>query len=292
MNTINSPWAVDKVTKEYAVPRQEIVFEIYADGLAPVTKSNFYGAPKYVKGGAVYYGKNLQVDLPSNDAVSGVEKTYYSIDGGPYTEYKATMPMNNEGARTLVYYAADNVGNAEKPNTRAYTVDLTPPNTKYHLHGDVLDDNTISARTNITLTSSDNLSGVKTMYYIFDNNAAKVYSGPVYLAGLSDGEHRFFYYSKDNVMNIEDKDKSPLAFYLDRTPPVTEHDVVGDQFTGQYKYVSERTKLELSATDNKSGIKKIGYIIDGAGDNTYTSSFTVPNKLGLHTVKYYISGEP
>lgn len=77
-NTIVTPWAVDPVTKKYAVPKQEVIFEVYADGISPVTSSKFHGAPKYLKGGVTFYGKNLKVDITSRDAVSGVEKTYSS----------------------------------------------------------------------------------------------------------------------------------------------------------------------------------------------------------------------
>ena len=48
INYIRSKWAVDKNTKKTVSPQQEILYEIYADGLAPKTNSVFKNAPKYI----------------------------------------------------------------------------------------------------------------------------------------------------------------------------------------------------------------------------------------------------
>ena len=69
INYIRSKWAVDKNTKQTANPQQEVLFEVYADGLAPVTTSKFSGAPVYKKD-KIYYGKGLKVDLTSTDGVT------------------------------------------------------------------------------------------------------------------------------------------------------------------------------------------------------------------------------
>jgi len=283
-NTIRSPHAVDQSTKKTVHPLSDIVFEVYADGLAPKSSTKFSGAPKYVKGNVIYYGVGLVVDITSRDGVSGVEKTYYSMDGGAYSNYSSTLNMNKEGDHILRYYAADNVGNAENPKSKSYIVDLTSPKTNYSVSDPKLGD-IVSPKAKITLTKTDNLSGVRNTKYYFDSRNPAIYYNPIPLSGLSDGDHTFTYYSADNVNNVETK--LVYKFYLDKIPPVTTNAIQGDQYIGNYKYVSERTTINLSSTDNKAGVESITYLIDGTGKTTFSSPFKVPNKKGLHTITYY-----
>ncbi|MEA3495949.1 MAG: hypothetical protein U9R42_07935 [Bacteroidota bacterium] len=281
---IRHDWAVDQSSKKMVYPQREVKFEIYGDGLAPITRSVFSPAPKHVKGGIIYYGKGLTVNLPSRDAVSGVEKTYFSIDAASYSEYSSTLAMDKEKEYILKYYAADNVGNAEKPSTRKYTVDLTSPTSKHSVSQPKLDD-IISPKAKITLSFSDALSGVRKTNYYFDNRSHLNYYRPISLYSLSDGNHTLTYFSTDNVKNVENK--IVYKFYLDKIPPVVSYKIVGDQFFGNCKYISSRTTLDLSATDNKAGVDKVFYSIDGTGKNTYSSPFKVPTRDGKHVIAYW-----
>lgn len=283
-NTIRSPHAVDPETKETVYPRRDIVFEVYADGLAPNTNSKFYGAPTHYSVGTVYYGKGLKVKLTSRDGVSGVENIWQSINGKAYGKYNSDVNMNTEGRFTLRYYANDMVGNAEKPNKKEFVVDRSAPNTKYATSQPKLND-ILSPRAKISLSMSDNLSGVKVTRYGFDGATNKTYYKPVTLWGLSDGYHTIDYYTTDNVDN--DESKQSFKFYLDKTPPDISSEIVGDIHKGNYTYISSRTKVKLMATDNKAGVKEIRYSIDGRGYNTYSNTFKMPATTGRHSVKYY-----
>ncbi len=283
-NTVRTPSAVDQNTKKTVYPLQDIIFEVYADGIAPLSKSEFTGAPKYVKGNTIFYGVGLTVNITSTDGVSGVEKTLYSLDGAAYTNYSSSLSMNKENEHTLKYYAADNVGNAEDPKSKTFTVDLTSPKTTYAVSDPKLGD-IISPKAKITLTKSDNLSGVRNTQYYFDSHSPVVYYNPVPLSGLSDGDHTFTYYSTDNVNNVETK--AVYNFYLDKTPPVTTSTIQGDQYMGNYKFVSPRTTINMNATDNKAGVEAITYLIDGTGSTTFSSAFKVPDAKGLHNISYY-----
>ena len=65
-------------------------------------------------------------------------------------------------------------------------------------------------------------------------------------------------------------------------------DVLGDKFiVGQQVYFSGRTKLKLTAVDNKSGVKEVWYSIDGGEWTQYTDPFYLPSKSGTHTIRYY-----
>ena len=78
VNYIRSKWAIDKEKQTYHEPKREILFPIYADGIAPKTKIFFKGAPEYIEGQNTFFGKGLQFILPAKESVSGLSKTFFS----------------------------------------------------------------------------------------------------------------------------------------------------------------------------------------------------------------------
>ncbi len=63
--------------------------------------------------------------------------------------------------------------------------------------------------------------------------------------------------------------------------------MLGDKFIlGDRVYFSGRTKLKLTAVDNKSGIKEVLYSINNEPEIKYTDPFYLPNRSGLHNVKF------
>ena len=287
INYIRSKWAVDPETKRTVQPQQEVMYEVYADGIAPYTSISFSGAPRYYGGGVQYYGKGLQVTLSSKDGVSGVEKTHFSLNGAAYKAYSSTLTFTSDKANVLYYFANDNVGNAEQSRVKKFTVDLTAPSTSDEIVGIVHQGNIIAPSTKFKLTSSDASSGVRRTLYSYDDRSENVYPGyPVSVAYLSDGQHTLYYHSVDRVKN--DESRKSFSFYLDKIPPVVTVTIQGDQYeTSGRMYVSSRTKVNMTATDNKAGVESITYNIDGKGNVTFSSPFLVPEKGGLHSIRYY-----
>ncbi len=272
--------------KHHNVITNEIeTFDVYADGITPITKSFFSGAPFYSTPSMRYYGKGLSISLDFKDEMSGVEATYISRNGDAFKKYTKTQ-VTEEGKQTLNYYSVDNVGNVEKVKTETFTVDISAPNTFHNIVG-ISTENVISTGSTIYLTVEDNLAGVAVTSYHFDGEKAKVYTGGnIPFQYLIDGNHTLYYNSIDNVKNIE-VEKS-VAFYLDKTAPIMSADVLGDKFlVGEKVYFSGRTKLKLTAVDNKSGIKDVFYSINKGSFVKYKDAFYLPNRSGLHSVDYY-----
>ncbi len=288
-NYIRSKWAVDPKTGRTAEPQQEVLYEVNADGRAPITSLRFENAPRYVNGGVTYFGKDLSFGLTSRDEVSGVKLTQYALGGG-FSDYSTNVSVSKEGAQSLYYYAVDFVGNSEETKSSDFTVDLIAPKTSYQVVGINKDGNILAPSATLSLSSTDNLSGVRTTYFTFDGGNARAYSGPVSTSALSDGEHTLKFYAVDNVKNMEGGDgganASTFKFYLDKTPPVPTHEIKGDQYKGNYHYISPRTTIALAATDNKAGVKNIYYRIDGGERVVYDSEFNMTNVRGVHNVKY------
>jgi hypothetical protein len=262
-------------------------FAVYADGIAPKSDVSFLTAPRFNRNGIQYYGKGLTVTASTKDEMSGINTLYNAVTGASYTAYNGAITFDTEGEQSYAFYAVDNVGNVEKANIRKFVVDLTSPESYHNVVG-VAKEKIISLSTKIYLTISDKLSGVNGTYYRFDDGKWREYvpNTVLPLDQLNDGEHTLYYYSIDNVSNKEEEKK--FEFYLDRTAPIMSADVLGDRFiVGDQVYFSGRTKLKLTAVDNKAGIKKTLYSVDGKDYQEYSEPFYLPSKSGVHIIRYY-----
>ncbi|MGB0524370.1 MAG: OmpL47-type beta-barrel domain-containing protein [Flammeovirgaceae bacterium] len=268
---------------------REEAFGIQVDGKAPVASIVFEGAPKYVSGGVTYYGKGLTATITAKDQtdMSGVDKILQSIDAAAYTDYTNTLILNTEKPYDLKFYSVDKVGNVESPKNRRFTVDLTAPTVNYTLSGDRIEaQNILSPRSKIELTAQDPISKVKRTSYQFDQKSYNTYVNRVSTASLTDGDHTFYYKSIDNVEN--ETNEASYSFYLDRTVPVITAEVEGDLYQNNgISYISSRSRIQLSATDNKAGVKQIDFLIDGTGLTTYSAPFPIDKNQGKHRVSYY-----
>ncbi|MDR2037223.1 MAG: hypothetical protein LBQ60_04800 [Bacteroidales bacterium] len=266
------------------------VFDIYADGQAPVTSISLK-ALSFVKEGVTYFGKDLSVDMKATDDLAGVKQTYYSTKQGNFSPYKTFDISVQEGFHQLQYYSVDYVGNVEDVKTREFCIDLSAPVTYHNIVG-IAGGNVISTSSKLYLISTDSLSGINKIVYWFDDEKEKIYkSGSmISFTYLSDGEHTLNYYSVDNVQNKEEL--KSFTFFFDKTAPIMSADVLGDRFiVGDKVYFSGRTKLKLTAVDNKSGVKEIMYSVDGGDFVPYEDPFYLPSQAGKHTISYYALDE-
>ncbi len=267
------------------IEKTVIVFEIYSDGVNPVTTSDFGTAPAHTSNGIRYYGSGLQVSLSAKDDMSGLEKIYYSIDGAAYAPYTKTLVFNQEKAYSLKFYAVDHVGNAETPHESAFYVDLGLPATSMAIEGDHFED-ILSSRATLVLSSVEGKSGVKQISWKIDDNAEKAYTAPISLALLSQGEHTLTYYATDLVNNLEKA--HTFTFFLDNVAPIVSDDIIGDRYVvGGKEYASGRTKVRLTALDNKSGLDAIYYRLNADPFQKYEEPFYLPNRSGQTAVYAY-----
>lgn len=268
-------------------PANSQQFEVYADGIAPVSSALFSGAPSFKRGETQYYGRGLSVALSAKDEMSGLAALRYNFGVGEFFNYGQSLVFDVEGEQHLEHYALDHVGNVEKTRRHVFTIDVTAPQTFHNITG-IANDYLVSPATKMYLTTQDNIAGVAKTYYKFDDAPFKLYDGGTLpFSALTDGEHTLSYYSTDNVQNQEAP--KVFKFYYDRTAPITISDVLGDRFitnTGQV-YFSGRTKLKLTSIDNKAGVKETRYSIDNDSFLVYRDPFYLPNRAGEHTIRFY-----
>jgi hypothetical protein len=284
---IRTDWATDQKTGEMVYPQLEVIWEAYADGIAPESKLIFSKSPKSSKGAEEIYGDSVTIEIHAKDATAGVDQIYYSLNGDDYKLYTAPFVLSSEGYQKVKYYTVDKVGNAEKPKEKNFNTDLKPPKTYYTIAG-ISNNEIIAVNTKITLSAEDSLSGLRETYYKIDSSEFVVYKPGTYIpiSKLSDGDHKLVFYSVDKVGNKEPETIFP--FYLDKTAPLIASDVLGDRYMMDDKvFFSGRTKMKLTAIDNKSGVEDIYYSVNGGKFAKYDQPFYLPSIPGIHIVRYY-----
>jgi hypothetical protein len=284
-NTIRTPWAVDTVTKQLVYPQQEIVFEVYADGLAPVTSIKYNKGKTLPSNNKIFLNGHVEIDLKAIDWMSGVEKIMYSLDGKPFEEYLSSLTLKEEKEYTLRFYSVDHTGNMESVQKVIIIIDKTAPKSRFKLAGNI-SNNILSGNSSIKLSADDDVAGIAGLYYSIDSGVFKPYEYSIATIYLTQGEHIIRYYAEDHLGNKGDIES--YSFYIDKTPPVIVQDFIGKSFIANGKeYASGKTLVKLTTFDNKSGVKGVYYSINGGEYQTYEKPFYPPDQNGNMEMRFY-----
>lgn len=254
VNYIRTKWEMDSLGN-YTYPLKEQLWEIIADSEPPKTEVKFISKSTYKFKGKKYYSDDLRIELVAEDKLSGVQKTYYSINGSDFTIYDDHVVFKNGIDLNIQYYSVDNVGNAE--NICGYEYDYD--NNKLNFGVDenapvttIIEGDTILSPSHIfKLESNDGDGvGVHSIFYKIDSGEFVRYNGSVSLKELKDGKHKLYYYSLDWINNEENVNE--YEFYLDALPPEinVEEQILKDNLTN-LRYIT------LIGKDNVSSLKEI-----------------------------------
>ena len=285
INYFRTSFAADSIGKPIE-PKVELLWEAYKDSYAPVTTVTFSDAVKYVnEEGEIYFGPGLKTSAEALDQISGLEEINFSVDQEPYKTYSQPINYSENRLYETRFYSVDKVGNDEEVQTFIFIHDTEAPISEYEVLGD-RSGNILSPRSRVKLSSVDYSSQVRNTSFRIDDNSLNTYNQEISLKNLVDGTHQITFFGTDNVSNKEE-DKE-FNFYLDATPPVVEATVLGDQYQNRGRvFISTRTKVQLKATDNKAGVKKVLYSIDGGPEKVYREPFTLDKSKGAHEVTFY-----
>ncbi|WP_458411861.1 OmpL47-type beta-barrel domain-containing protein [Schinkia sp. CFF1] len=119
---------------------------VKVDNVSPVTTSN---APE------TWSKENVLVNLTAKDELSGVSKTFYSINGLEYVE-GTSLTVENEGINKLSFYSVDHAGNIETAQTVEVKIDKTAPIVSLDLN----EEYELGSSLPIQYTANDDLSGI------------------------------------------------------------------------------------------------------------------------------------
>src|SRR5690625_169660 len=238
------------------------------------------------------YLGSATVTLTATDDDSGVDTVEYSLDGAEYTAYSSPVTVDEIGEHTVHYRATDVAGNTAE-GTVSFTVvaddvehapDPTPPQDRAEGTGEQDEDGSYIASATVTLTATDDDSGVDTVEYSLDGAEYTAYDGPVTVDEI--GEHTVDYRATDVAGNTAEGTVSftvVAAEEPDTTAPEVSAEVSGEQ-DEDGGYIGSAT-VTITASDDESGVAMVEYSLDGGEYTHYHSPLTVSD-VGEHTVDY------
>lgn len=202
---------------------------LYLDETAPISATDF-ADPKHLDSGVTYVNENTEITFSADDgAGSGTASTWYRIlkDGLPevqWTEYTG-VPFTlsgSDGLRQIVFRSTDNLDNEEPDRTQDVYLDTTNPTSSVPgiVPGTTVYFNNTLASIEITATDGEGSGVSETVYGVDDPNCPSSYSGPIIVGTLTQGQHRIYFKSIDNVGNVELIQN--ITVFLDVTSPVAD----------------------------------------------------------------------
>jgi len=237
---------------------------------------------------------NLDVTSLSAAGVSFLLQSAAAVvfDGSgftPSTTYNVTR-TNTGGTSRILSAQSTPVGGltftipTSTPST--YTVspgstsDITPPVTTYSASGSSGANSWYTSSVTVTLTATDDSSGIAAIHFRTDGGAWQSYASPFTVQ--SDGSHGIDYYSTDSSGNNEAP--RTVAVKIDSTAPSSSVALAGT-LAVDGSYISS-VDVTLTSTDATSGIQSSEYRVDGGAWRSYASVFPVSGN-GTHTLEYH-----
>jgi hypothetical protein len=188
----------------------------------------------------------------------------------------------------LHYRATDGAGNVSPEGMVDFTVvsvDTTAPTASAAVTGEQDADGNYVGSAVVTVTATDDGSGVASVEYSLDGGAFAPYTAPVQVSAA--GAHTFAFRATDVAGNVSSPGSVTFTVVAapgdDTTPPSVSAVVSGNQ-DANWNYLDSAT-LTIDALDVDSGVASVEYKLDSADWSAYTAPVTV-STAGPHTVTY------
>ncbi|TLM69553.1 MAG: hypothetical protein FDZ70_09690, partial [Actinobacteria bacterium] len=212
----------------------------------------------------------VTVTLSASDTGVGVRNTYYRIGAGSQTTYTAPFSVSVPGTATVAYWSVDKRGNIESENSLETRYDSNAPTTTPEYPG-----GWVAGSATVTLTATDEHSGVASTYYRIGAGADTTYTAP--FAITDEGTTTVAFWSTDAVGRVEAE--QTLDVHVDASAPVTGDDAP----TG---WAKGPVAVHLTPTDAYSGIGTTYYTLNGGAPEVYGGQIDVTLE-GTNTVVYW-----
>lgn len=105
------------------VPTSTTLVAYEGDSVPPTTSASFSGTA----GTNGWYRSAVQVSLSATDDFSGVQNSFYRINGGATQTYAGTFLLSILGQHTVEYWSVDNVNNTEVTHSQLVKIDNAAP---------------------------------------------------------------------------------------------------------------------------------------------------------------------
>lgn len=227
------------------------------------------------------------VTVSATDAGSGVDTVEYKLDAGAWTAYTAPVAVRGAGEHMVSYRATDKAGNTSQEGMVHFTVvvrDTTAPTVTGTVTGQQDSNGAYIGSAMVTLSATDEGSGVASIEYKLDSGAWTAYTEAVQVS--APGAHTVAYRATDvagNVAAEQSKAFTVVEGSVDETPPSVSARVSGTQ-DSSWAYLDAAT-ITITALDTGSGVGSVEYTLDGGAWTAYTAPVVV-NTAGSHTFSY------
>ena len=229
--------------------------------------------------------------ITSTDALSGVATVHARFDNQDFKQVTTgEVPVDTlpDGNHVLSYYSVDRVSNTETEHKINFYLDRTPPTVAAAVVGDLSESNGtryVSSRSQVKLTSQDNKIGVDKITYAYDGTKYQTFADLFTLPATA-GRASLSYRASDKLGNTSDV--ASLPYVMDLAPPKSSYKIVGPVYQVRSDfYIRLDSRIDLSATDDASGVQMIQYQTQDAADpSTYTTPLVFADE-GRRLLRYW-----
>ncbi|MFN7252527.1 MAG: OmpL47-type beta-barrel domain-containing protein [Anaerobacillus sp.] len=247
-------YSIDKVGNVEKIKTSEVNI----DKTAPITSAVIQSS---------WSKEAVSVELTAVDKLSGVAKTFYSINGSELKE-GTSFTVTEEGISLITFFSIDKAGNVEDQKTVVVKIDKTAPVTSADASSTWSKESV-----NVKLTVEDKLSGPAQTFYSINGSMLKE---GISFDVIEEGVNKVSFFSIDKAGNVEDQ--QTIEVKIDKTAPVTNADVPST-------WSKEPVNVELTVEDKLSGVAKTFYSINGSALREGTS-FSVPEE-GVNLITFF-----
>jgi hypothetical protein len=215
------------------------------------------------------------------DVHPGIDILWYTINGNYFQGDEFDLSVYEDGLYIITWGYLDNLGTNETGNiqlvyldTKAPSADLVIGEPKYRKLDS--DPYYVNAKTEFTIISIDNGSGVDHDWYTIDGTLKK--GSSFTLSGISEGLHTITWGSVDNLEH--DESKGTILVILDMTPPEISIDFGEPSLTDDdVIYLTTSTEISFNYKDTGVNQTTVYYSLDGGSHfEIHESPFTVPRR--------------
>jgi len=251
------------------------------------------GVPSFA-GATTYINESTSLGLsPTDRSASGINSSYYQVDGGSPIMYSAPFVLRSPGLHNVSFWSMDNLGGNGTPESMLLYVDNGPPTTNLTVSGvffQLGDDMWILPSSTLSFQATDTGSGVAESWVRTWDGVGWSSWGPApafLVPPVAFGSFSVEIYSVDRLDQPEDP--TAASFIVDGAPPVSSLQA-GEPKSSDW--VTNTTPLTILATDLGVGVRQLSYRWWHAGAwspwmvTTDTVSLRLNAGGGLYYVEY------
>ena len=226
---------------------------------SPTGKAGWYTGPVSI---------TMSATDPGGSNASGLSQIYYGIGAGGClttstggcSTYSSQIKLTSQQNSAVIAFSEDKAGNFSPAFNQTIGIDSTPPVTTASLNGTLYSTGIYDTIVGVTLSATDNVSGVAITYYILNGGSTKTYSGnPFTVAAL--GSTTIQYWSVDKAGNVETK--HALSFTIDSGTTASVTATPNPSLSGQLVTITAKVKANVTGTPTGSvvfynGATKLG----------------------------------